>query len=278
MVLLWAANFVIGKIALREFPALTLAGLRVALSAVILWPLFLISAPGDESARLRQDWKTMLLLGLFGVTFNQAFFIAGLKNTSVAHSSLIISLTPVFVLIIARLHGLERLTLVQTLGLAVSIAGVALLTTERHSGPGPSLIGDLYAVLGSVSFAYFAVLGKEITPRYSTVTMNTAIYTLGALMLLPSTLFQVSQGSAAGVSARAWLAVLYMALGASVVAYLIFYWALRQVGATRLTALSYLQPVLATLFGVAFLSERITATLVASALIIMAGVYMTEKS
>ena len=281
MVLVWSGNFVIAKVALREFPVLTLSGLRVALSAAILWPVFLLAAPPEEISRLRRDWKKLLVLSLFGVTFNQLFFIAGLKNTSVGHSSLIISLSPVFVLLVARMHGLEQLTLLKVLGLAVSLAGVALLVTERgigsNAGPGPTLMGDLYAMLGAVAFAYFTVLGKEITPRYGTITFNTVTHTLGALVLMPPAMVQLWQGSAAGVSAKAWLSLLYMAGGASVLAYVIFYYALRRLAATRLVALSYLQPVLATLLSAAFLRERITATLLAGAAVIFVGVYMAER-
>ncbi len=277
MVLIWSANFIIGKVALREFPVLTATGLRALLAAAILWPIFLASAPREERARLRRDWKTMLVLSVFGVTLNQLLFLAGLKNTSVPHSALIISLSPVFVLILARMHGLEQLTALKVFGLGLSLAGVALLTTERHDGTGPTLHGDLYALLGSMAFAYFTVRGKEVSPYYGSVTMNTATYTLGALTLLPLTLVGLWQGGAHGVSLKAWLSLLYMAAGASVLAYLIFYYALRRLAATRLVALSYLQPVIATFLSVLFLGEKITLTLLVGGAVILGGVYMTER-
>ncbi len=281
MVGVWCGNFVIAKVALREIPVLGLTALRVALGALILWPIFFLVRPPGEIERLRRDWKNILALSLFGVTFNQFFFLAGLKNTSAAHSSLLISLSPVFVLLIARMHGLERLTFLKVAGIVTSLAGIVVLTTERAvgrgGGSGPTPLGDLYAVLGAVAFAYFTVLGKEITPRYGSVTINTVTYSVGALTLAPGATVQLWQAGLSGVSTEAWLALLYMAGGASVLAYLIFYYALRRIAATRLVALSYLQPVIVTLLGALFLRERITGPLVAGAAAILTGVYMTQR-
>lgn len=278
MVLLWSANFIIGKVAVREFPVLTLSGLRVMLAAAILLAFFTARNGLAGFAVLRREWKLMALLGLFGVVFNQVFFIAGLKYTSVAHSSLIISLSPVFVLVIARLHRLEELSTMKIAGLAMSMAGVAVLAGERGGqGPGPSLLGDLLAIAGSIAFAYYVVIGKEVTPRFDSLSMNTFTYALGALMLAPVTVGGLLRGGAGGVSGKAWLAMVYMAACASVAAYVIFYYALRFVSATRMTALSYLQPVLATLLGLFLLKEPITTRLLVGAAVVFAGVYLTEK-
>lgn len=278
MVLMWSANFIIGKVATREFPVITLSGLRVLLAAAILLAFFTARHGLAGFAQLRREWKLMALLALFGVVGNQVFFIAGLKYTSVAHSSLIISLSPVFVLIIARLHKLEELSAMKLAGLALSLAGVAVLAGERGGpGPGASLLGDLLALTGSVSFAYYVVIAKEVTPRFDSLSMNTFTYALGAVLMLPVTLGGVLTGGASGVSAKAWLAMVYMAACASVAAYVIFYYALRFISATRMTALSYLQPVLATLLGLFLLKEPITARLLVGAAVVFAGVYLTEK-
>lgn len=282
MVVMWAANFIIGKIAVREFPVLTLSGLRVALAAGILLAVYTARHGLAGFAVLRREWKLMGLLALFGVVFNQALFIAGLKHTSVAHSSLIISLGPVWVLIIARLHGLEELSALKIVGLAVSLAGMAVLAGEggigrNRLGPGPSLLGDFLAAAGSLAFAYYVVIGKEVTPRFDSLSMNTFTHALGALLLLPVTLGGLLTGGAAGISAKAWLAMGYMAACASVASYLIFYYALRFISATRMAALSYLQPVLATLLGLFLLKEPITLRLLIGAAVVFSGVYLTER-
>src|SRR5438552_15158145 len=100
MTLLWAVNPIVAKVALREFPVLTLTQLRVVLAAAILWPVFWLQMAPGELARLKEEWKTLLVLSFFGVGVNQLFFVGGMKNTSVAHASIIMSMTPVYVLIV----------------------------------------------------------------------------------------------------------------------------------------------------------------------------------
>jgi drug/metabolite transporter (DMT)-like permease len=81
----------------------------------------------------------------------------------------------------------------------------------------------------------------------------------------------------AGVPWEGWAGLLYMALLASVVAYLIFYWALRHLAASRLAAFTYIQPVLATLLGIEYLGERLTKNVVIGGALILAGVYLAER-
>jgi drug/metabolite transporter (DMT)-like permease len=277
MVMMWTLNFIIGKIALREFGLWTLGGLRIEIACALLLGLFLARRGWAGFQPLRRDWKLLLLLSLFGVGCNQVLFIAGLKHTSVAHASLIVSLGPVFVLVLSRLHGLEQLSGPKIAGMAVSLAGLALLAGEQHNGSGPTLLGDFFGVAGSLSFAYYVILGKEVTPRFDSLSLNTFFYVLGAAMLLPVTVAGLASGGASHVSWKGWLAMAYMAVFCSVIAYLIFYFALHYVSATRLATLSYLQPPIATLLGLLFLKEVITIRLIAGAAVIFAGVYVTEK-
>ena len=226
---------------------------------------------------LRREWKVLGLLALFGIVFNQFFFVAGLKHTSVAHASLIVCLNPVFVLILARLHRLEALTALKIAGLAVSIAGVVVLVGEQQPGRGPTLIGDLLTLIGALAFAGYIVLGKELTPRFDALSLNTFTHSLAALLLLPFALGSLLTGDAQGVSVWAWLAVAYMAGCGSVAAYLIFYYALHFISATQIAALIYVQPVVAILLGLWLLNEPVTAHLLVGAAVVFLGVYLTQK-
>src|SRR5262249_53794784 len=109
MQLFWSANFLIGKIALRHFPAPLVAGLRITIAAAAILPFYWWKVHG-RGHWTRRDLPTLLMLGLIGVTINQFFFTLGLSKTSVAHSALIIGMTPISVLLIGAARGLERIT------------------------------------------------------------------------------------------------------------------------------------------------------------------------
>jgi len=292
MVAFWSGNYIVGKIALRELPPLLVAGLRIGFAGVMILPFYVGQALSPAKPRLSEPRLSeprpsgsghrvilrLLLLGVFGVTLNQLFFIVGLSRTSVAHAAILIGLTPVQVLILACLRGQERMTFQRAAGMAIALAGVALLKAfEPAAASGATWFGDLFTFLAGTFFAIFTVFGKEVTKLHSAVTVNAYAYVGGAVALAPVTLWEISRHPLSHISAAAWMAVLYMALFSSVIAYLIYYYALTHVAASRVSAFSYLQPVFATAMGAALLREHVGAPVIAGGLVILSGVYLVER-
>jgi drug/metabolite transporter (DMT)-like permease len=279
MVLFWSANYTIGKVALREFPPLLAGGLRIALAAAFIAPAYL-SQKGPASWAGR-DVPFLLFLGLCGVTLNQLFFMIGLSRTSVAHSSLIIGMTPIFVLLFAAAIKQEQITAGKAAGMLIALGGVAIINAlpVETDAPGarPTIVGDLFVALASLAFALFTVMGKKVSLRHSAVTVSTFGYVGGGLALAPLILWQARGFSFAQVSLAAWSSLLYMALFSSVVSYLIYYYALGKIPASRVSAFNYLQPVVATMLAAATLGERVTLPVVAGGAVIFSGVYLTER-
>lgn len=278
MTFLWAMNFVISKIALREIPALLTAGLRTALAGLLILPIYFLRAKNGNG----RDWKLrelplLLYLGLFGVALNQLFFVLGISRTSVAHAAFMIGLTPILVLLLAAAARLERVTALKLCGMATAAAGVVLLQAKREQSSGATLSGDMFILLAALTFALFTVIGKRAAGGFSSLTVNTFAYAGGGLMLLPITITQSLKFSFAAVSAVAWASVVYMALFPSIVCYLIYYYALRHVPASRISAFSYVQPLLATVMAIPLLGERPTASLLAGGALVVTGVWITER-
>jgi drug/metabolite transporter (DMT)-like permease len=279
MVLIWSANYTIGKVALREFPPLLAGGLRIAMAGAFIAPIYL-SQKGPVSWAKR-DVPFLLFLGLIGIMMNQLFFVIGLSRTSVVHSSLIIGMTPIFVLLFAAAIKQERITPRKAAGMLIAFGGIAILNAipveTGVPGARATLVGDLFIALASIAFAMYTVLGKRISLRHSAVTVNTFGYVGGALALAPVILWESRNFSFARVSLAAWSSVVYMALCSSVISYLIYYYALGKISASRVSAFNYLQPVVATLLAVITLGERVTLPVVAGGAVIFSGVYLTER-
>jgi drug/metabolite transporter (DMT)-like permease len=120
-------------------------------------------------------------------------------------------------------------------------------------------------------------MGKSITLRHSGITVTAFGYMGGALALAPMTIYLSRNFAFSGVSATGWATVVYMALFPSVICYLIFYYALTRISASRVSAFSYLQPVIATLIAVIALRERVTLPMVAGGAVVFCGVYLAER-
>lgn len=273
----WASNIVAGKVALRGFDALALAQLRMGVAAIIYWTVYL-AWRGVPSLRLsRRQWLVMALMGLAGITLNQIFYIGGLARTSVTHAGLIQAVGPVFVLSLAASLRMEELTMLKAAGMAVCFAGVALLLAGKSApGSGAYWSGDLELIIAGLVFAYYTILMKEVSHLYDTLTLNAMVFGIGAILLIPFCARSVAVTDWRAVSAQAWAGLGYMVLFGSLVAYLIYGFALQELAASTVASFSYLQPLMAAALGVWLLGERISLNAVLGGIIILAGVYLTE--
>jgi drug/metabolite transporter (DMT)-like permease len=278
MILIWTVNFIAAKIAFRHMPTLMVVTSRLELAALVMSAIYFF-APRHTKLN-REDVKTFVLLGIFGVVINQGGFSLGLKYTTVGHSAIIIAIAPVIVMLLAGLSGLESITRGKIIGIAFSFVGVIILASENGFGSfGSSTIsGDLITATSVVGYSIYAVLAKRVVDRYDTVTMNFFNFLVAAVCILPLSIHEWIRLDWRSVGWVGWMSLAYMAVMSSVVGYLIYYWALRHMDASRLATTTYIEPVFATILGAIFLGERLTAHLLTGGGLVLTGVYITERS
>jgi drug/metabolite transporter (DMT)-like permease len=290
LIVVWAVNFIAGKIGIRAMPVLTLASFRVVIAGAVMIPIYLLCSrlPAfAEAANARRrgfnarDLWTFLYLGFFGVTVNQMCFTIGLRYTSVSHASVIVGMGPIYALVLVVLFQLERATWRKAAGMGIALAGVAVMAADKGlSAHSPSLLGDAITMTGSIGFAMYVVLGKRVAGKYDTLTMTAFNHFAGALLVLPLAIHQArALGPAENWRAipwSGWVALLYMALFSSAMAYVFYFWLLRYLEASQLAAFSYLLPLLATVLGILWLGEKGSWGQVAGAALALGGVYWIE--
>jgi drug/metabolite transporter (DMT)-like permease len=277
MVVLWSANYIVGKIVIAVIPPLLTAGLRSLISALAIFLVYRAWRRTGRRQWTRKDLPLLLGLGLTGVGINQIFFILGLSKTSVSHAAIIIGLTPILVLLMAAGIGQERLRPGRFIGMLVALGGVAILQSTSTPARGDSLLGDFCILMAAVTFAIFTVRGKAEVGRLGGVTVNTFAYIATAVAFLPLTFTLADGYDFSRPSPAIWVGLVYMAVFPSVVCYLIYYWALAWIPASRASALAYFQPLLATLFAIPTLGEYPTKSLIAGGVLVLFGVWLTER-
>ena len=279
MILGWAANNIAAKIALQAFPAVLLFGIRISMASALMIPVYAWYRRRHPATWTRRDLPLMVGIGVFGVSLNQFLFVLGISRTSVAHAAIFANMSPFLVLLLAAATGLEKFTAGKFAGVAVALGGVILLrATDARPGGTATFLGDLLTFLGSLVFAIFTVTGKPTARLHGSVAINAVATVGGALLFAPVTVWQAAHFPLAAVPRSAWLAVAYMAIGPSVGCYLIYYYALAHIEASRLTAYNYVLPVMATLLGVWVLGESVTVWTVVAGVVIFSGVYMVERA
>ena len=290
---IWSVNYLTVKYALRYLQPLTLASFRVVAAVafmLLFYPFaarlsaFSADLRAHKQKRTIRDLFTFAYLGFFCVSLNQMCFTVGLRYTSVAHSSIILGMGPIYALILAVLFRLEKLTWGKALGMAVSFSGVAILASasggvSRHS---PTLLGDFITLCGSIAFALYVVLGKRVAGNYDALTMTTWNYLFGGLLVLPIAIHQaIALGPLPNWLAipwQAWACFAFTAIFSSTLAYLFYFWLLRYLQASQLSAFTYFLPVAATLLGILFLGERGSLSELLGAALALFGLFLTESA
>jgi len=292
VVVVWAVNFIAAKVGLRYLPPVTMASLRVVLAGLSMVPAYLICSRLPvfrDASRFRErgfsggDIWTFLYLGFFGVVVNQMCFTLGLHYTSVSHAAVIVGMGPIYTLVLAVLFRLEKATGHKVIGMAMAFAGVAVLATDNGISPrSPSLLGDAITMTGSIGFATYAVLGKRVAGKYDVLTMAAFNHFAGAVIVLPVALEQVRANGGPATMWRTvpwqgWAALMYMAVLSSALAYIFYFWLLRYLEVSQLSAFTYLLPVLATILGILWLGERGSLLQILGGALALGGVYWVES-
>lgn len=279
MVAIWCGNFIALKVCLQVMSPLGVTAFRVIAAALLLACIHRCSSNRYPEKNLRKaDFIFFFKLALAGLVLNQLLFIGGLKLTTVAHSALVVTFGPLFTLLFAWRRGQERLTRTKMAGMLLSVSGILFLNLGKDlKFRSDHLVGDLLTLGGSVAFAYYTVMSKNVTATYGAVSSTAFTYVAGACLLLP---FGFPSMAATPWLELPWPALMsfaYVAVLASVLAPLIFYYALRSMSASGLASLTYLQPIVTTISSVLILSEKLTFNFLLGGGIVLTGILLTQR-
>ena len=266
VVVIWAFNFVAGKIGLSEFPPLLMLGLRFVVAGALLAPFLRLP--------LRR-WRLIALIGvvLGGLHFGLVF--SGLDGVHAGPAAIAGQLTVPFSAILAWMVYGERMGWLQLAGMAVAFVGVYVLAGDPTQRLDPFYF--LLVVLGAFAWAVANILIKRLG-RISPFVLNAWVAVIGAPILFAgSAVLEDGQLQAiANAGWRGWGTVLFMAVGASITAYGLWYHLLGKHQLNRIVPLTLLAPVLAVALAVWILGEPITLQVVAGAAITILGVAMIQ--
>ncbi len=270
--LLWSFNFITSKVAMRQWNPVLLTGWRTTLALIIC--LVLYSRERPHAWTWPVFWR-FLGLGTLGMAANQLFFAMGVKRTSVAHGALIVGLTPLLVYGLSCGVGQERFRPKKLIGMFVALVGIGVLQAKTSGGA--SLQGDALVLLGCVCFTVFTVFSKPLSGMLSPIGTVTLNFTGAAIFLAPATITLSLNFPFHQLLPISWLCLLFMAAVPSVFCFLLYYRVLKHLPASKLTTFTYLQPVLASGMAIPMLGESMSASLLTGGLMILLGVWLTER-
>jgi drug/metabolite transporter (DMT)-like permease len=276
-VLLWAVNFSVVKIALREFTPLSFNGPRLTIASLILL-LFLWRKEGRLSLPMA-DLGKVAVLGVIGNTFYQFLFINGIHRTTASNTSLVMTMTPIFIALLSAVFIRERIHWAGWLGIMMAFLGLYLVVfdrTARISLSDRNLQGDLLILFGNLFWAVYTVFSKPLLVRMSPLKLTSLSLAIGTLFYLPLTVRDITVFPWRTLSGLSWAALLFSAVFAIAVSYVIWYSSVKRVGNTKTGIFGNITPVFSVFFAYLFLGERIGFLQIAGALIIFLGFSLTR--
>lgn len=281
VVLLWAFNLTVVKVALREMEPLAFNMVRFACAGILLLALTL-ALEGSIRVR-REDWLRIALLGAVGHTLYQIAFVHGLALTTASSTALIFGTTPVVVAILSRIAGHERVGLASAAGAALAFYGVYLIAARGggeppSANPGAKVVGDLLVMGAVLCWSFYTVMSRDLLERYSPLRITTVTLLIGAALMAPAAAPELARQRWGSIGWLTWAGLGYSFVFALALSYVLWYRSVQRVGNLRTAVYSNLVPVFGTAFGIALLGERITAGLAVGAACILAGIVLTRMA
>lgn len=276
MAVIWAVNFSVIKYGLLFISPLAFNGVRIPLAAAAqlgVGRAMRLDRPSPKDA------MRLVVLGMFGNGLYQVLFILGVALTRVATAALVIAATPAFIALLGRYFGSETMSRRNWAGIGCQIVGCSTVVIgSTRGGEGrDTVLGAILILMAAFTWAVYTVALKKYSHRVHPVQLGGYTMLGGSLVMgvvaVPSMLGTEWTALPVGV----YLAILYSAIVAMVVAYLIWYRGLRVLGPTRTAVYSNLQPLIAGIVAWIALGEVPTIPQVMGASLIISGLLLTRS-
>ncbi|MCC2668489.1 MAG: Permease of the drug/metabolite transporter superfamily [Armatimonadetes bacterium] len=285
--LLWGSTYVVARGLLDVAPPLVVGFLRYAAATLCLLAISAHRGPRGGStppvtpAERRSDFVALLVTGVVGFGLGKVLVYEGLARSTATDAALIINLEALFTAVFGFLILRQRLGRVTCVGLLVAFGGGAmLLWPDDSNGPATARTFGNALMIGSVAAeALASVLGAGATRRYSGLQVTAYATYWGTLTLAGPAWWQwrAAQWDLSWLTAGNVVALLYLAVGATILAYAFWYRVLERVDAGRVAAFLYAQPLLGVILGIGLRGERPTTAAAIGGALVLAGLWLTNR-
>jgi drug/metabolite transporter (DMT)-like permease len=271
MSVIWGIPYVFIKIAVRELDPAVVVCVRVGIAAAVLLP---VAAQRGALQKMRERWLTVCALACVQIAVPFLLISYGEQHIASSLTSLLIASEPLLVVLFAPLiDPVEGVHGRRLMGLLIGMAGVVALVGFDIGGDGQRLLGAAFVLLATIGYAVSALFIKHpaiaALPRLGVVAVECFTTTV---VVLPLAVLRLP-GTFPGVDVI--VSLLVLGLVCTALAYLLYFALIAEVGASRGTVFTYVNPAVAVLLGIIFLSEPFNAAIVVGFLLIILGSWLS---
>ena len=252
--------------------------LRVVGATILFW---LVSLWMPKEKIDRKDYPRIFGASLLGLCLNMLMFFKGLQLSTPINSGVIVTLTPIIILILSAYFLKERLTGFKYLGIFLGFSGALLLilygnTSQVSNAPNVPL-GNVMMLINAISYGAYLVTVKPLTKKYSTVTLMKWMFLLGVFLTSPITFSEASAVSWGTLPFDAIWRMAFVIIGTTFLAYLFNVYALKALPPTTIGAFTYLQPLITIVYAVLTGNDTLDIIKILACILVFLGVYLVSK-
>jgi drug/metabolite transporter (DMT)-like permease len=284
LILFWGSSFVVVKISLMEgMTPVSIATFRFLFAGGLFGGALLLKKRRKPSygSIQRKDILKLLLLALSGITFFFTAQYTGIQMAGAALAAIFVCLlAPILITIFSSRILKEKLSRRQNFGIVVAALGTLIIITSGTLGVQGNekfFLGSLILLLTPFLWTFYSISGKKMMEKYDPFLIVTYVTLMGGACLVPFSLVENSLNQILTMSLISWLAILYLSLSCSLVGYYIWFYMIKQVGASVTSSFLFAEPLITVLFASVFVGEEMTLSILFGGLLIFSGVFLATR-
>jgi len=271
----WGISFIATKIALDELAPLSIIFLRLILASILLSILAVYS-----NKKLDLSWKnhgSIFVLALIAA-FHLWIQVTGMQYTTAANTGWIIGTAPIFMAIVGYIAFKESLSPIRIFGILLAFFGLLLLISKGDFSSIDLLSnkGDFLILASAFTWSIYSAVNKKISLTYSPLLTVLFLFLMMAVIISPFSISSQSIQSVIALSTKSWIAILFLGVFCSGVAYVLWAQALKEMDSVRVGAFLYFEPFVTVFAAWLILSEEITFLMIVSGVVITLGVLLVN--
>lgn len=242
---------------------------RMLFSIVIMSPVFFLKYTHEIKKLSKRDWAFTTIAGVF-LAFHFILWFESLNYTSVASSTVLVTLQPLFAFAGTYFFFKEKLSLKTLVAGAIAISGSVLIGYGDFKLSGSALFGDLLALIACALITAYLLFGQDVRKRLSLVTYTFVVYGISTITLF---LYIIFKGESFGpYPASEWMWFLLLALIPNLLGHTLFNWALKWVSTNVISIAILFEPIGAAILAYFILGEYLSLSQIVGGSIVLAGI------
>lgn len=251
--------------------------LRLFGASLLFWG---ISFFGPKEKLERRDWGRLLVCAFFGMGINMLSFFKGLDLSTPINSAVLITITPILVVILSALFIKEKITLQRGTGVFLGLIGalaLILFGAEIRQDATNIPLGNMLFIVNATSYGLYLILVKKLLEKYHPFTLMKWMFGIGFIITLPITYTEFKEIQWSHLPVEALGAIAFVIIGTTFLTYLFNVFALTQLKASTVGVFMYLQPLIGIIFAIMAGKDHLTLVKFLAIVLVLIGVYLVSK-